>query len=178
MAEYFPPQEEQFGSAHRPNTEAALLELSRLLAIFLASKSFAALRKAHPEYPDVLDPLADAQDDEITRILLTLAIIARVIDDREEGALDFIANEWSGELEEKVPTKAHILIKHLGIRDACNKIIHANKVHFDLDTDEHGQKYLNPFIYLYGERQDGGEWRATLDVLRFATQYARTVKHF
>lgn len=179
MAEYYPPQEDQFGSGHRPNTETALLELSRLLAIFLASKSFAALRKAHPEYPDVLDPLVEAQDDEITRILLTLAIIARVIDDREEGALDFIANEWCGDLEENVAAKPHhILVKHLSIRDACNKIIHAKRVHFDVDTDEQGQKYLNPFIYLYGKRQNGATWRATLDVLKFATQYAQTVKHF
>ena len=50
--------------------------------------------------------------------------------------------------------------------------------YFDVDTDEKGQKYLNPFIYLYGERQNGATWRATLDVLKFATQYAQTVKHF
>jgi hypothetical protein len=175
MTEYFPPQEEHFGSAHRPNTETALLELSRLVCIFLASKNLAALRKAHPEYPDPLDPLTQSHDDEITRILLTVAIIGRVIDDREEGALDFIADEWCGSLEEQA--KDQRIMKHLSLRDACNKIIHAKQVRFDLDKNEDGQTFLNPTIYLYGERQKSG-WRATLDVLKFAAQYTRTVKHF
>ncbi len=64
----------------------------------------------------------------------------------------------------------------LEIREACNKIIHAQKVRFDVE--EIGvQKYMNPIIYLYGTLQNK-EWRATLDVIKFCKEYVTLVCHF
>ncbi|SFH61803.1 hypothetical protein SAMN05216299_1384 [Nitrosospira sp. Nsp14] len=48
----------------------------------------------------------------------------------------------------------------LGLPEACNKIIHARKISFDVEKiGEH--PYLNPYVYLYG-KQNGKNWKATL----------------
>lgn len=83
MAEYKNPQEGHFAEGHFPNTSSTLLELHRLLALFLASKNFAALRTNYPGGGfDPIYKIQEVEEDELTRLLLTLAITARVIDDR------------------------------------------------------------------------------------------------
>jgi hypothetical protein len=55
----------------------------------------------------------------------------------------------------------------LDFREACNKVIHAKKVHFDGGVNESTKRqYVNPIIYLYGDK-GGKSWRATLDVVEF-----------
>lgn len=55
----------------------------------------------------------------------------------------------------------------LDFREACNKIIHAKRVHFDIAVHEKtGVDYLNPVVYLYGSKGEK-EWKATLDITQF-----------
>jgi hypothetical protein len=64
----------------------------------------------------------------------------------------------------------------LGIREPCNKLIHAETVRFDVE--EVGvQKYSNPTIYLYGTL-NGKSWRAQLDVIKFCKAYITIVCTF
>lgn len=168
MAEYHPPQLAKEG--YRPDTLNAILELHRLVCIFLASRSFADLRQAPVEYPDVLDPLLEREDEEITRILLSVAITARVVDDREEKLFELVAGNC-GALEEGEATNP------LTLREACNKIIHATKLRFDFSETETGQRYLNPTLYLYGQRHNGSPWKASLDIIQFAKEYVGVVRH-
>lgn len=170
MAEMIPQGQGVFKEGYKPNTKVAILELHRLVCIFLASKEFANLRDGPSDVLDTWDYLQEAEEDEITRILLSVAITARVIDDLANGVFDFVAEDC-GNLEQGSKSKP------LSLREACNKIIHASKIRFDVEDNGAGQAYVTPFIYLYGEKS-GVEWRATLDVLKFAREYVGCVRHF
>lgn len=170
MAEMIPQGQGVFKEGYKPNTKIAIMELHRLVCIFLASREFAGLRDGPTHVLDVWDCLQEAEEDEITRILLSVAITARVIDDLADGVFDFVAEDC-GTLEQ-----ANIK-KPLSLREACNKIIHATKIRFDVEHNASGQAYVTPYIYLYGNK-NGVEWRATLDVLEFAREYVGCVRHF
>jgi hypothetical protein len=172
MPEY-KPEQLQSTEGHFPNTENTVIELHRLLSIFLASRHFAELCTNYPgEGFDPIYRIQEGESDEITRILLSVAITARVIDDREKRVFELVGSDC-GTLQKDI--KADV-IDVLDIREACNKIIHADKVRFDVD--ELGvQKYLNPIIYLYGNLQ-GKNWRAQLDVIKFCKEYVSIVCHF
>jgi len=172
MSEYIPEQPQR-KEGHFPNTENTVVELHRLLSIFLASQHFAELCTRPPgERFDPIYKIQEVEADEITRILLSVAITARVIDDREGRVFELVGSDC-GTLQKDTSAD---MIEVLDIREACNKIIHADKVRFDVE--EMGvQKYLNPIIYLYGSLQ-GRNWRAQLDVIKFCKEYVSTVCHF
>lgn len=173
MAEYVNPQEGTFKEGHFPNTSNALLELYRLLTIFLASKNFATLLTNDPGVGfDPFYQLQEVESDEITRLLLSLAITARVIDDRENRVLELIGSNC-GEFQRDIQ-KSDTEI--LDLREACNKIIHAKKKRCDID-EINGQTYLNPFMYLYGE-QGPKHWKAKLDIVSFAKEYVTLLSNF
>lgn len=173
MAEYINPQEGFIKEGHLPNTSNALLELYRLLTIFLASKNFATLLTNQPGKG--FDPIYELQEvewDEITRLLLSLAITARVIDDREKRVLKLIGSNC-GEFQPDIQKSD---TEVLDLRESCNKIMHAKKIRADIDKIN-GQTYLNPFLYLYGEH-GLKHWRAKLDIVSFAKEYVTLVSNF
>ncbi|MEO6696721.1 MAG: hypothetical protein ABIN45_01825 [Gammaproteobacteria bacterium] len=173
MTEFKPPQEDFSKEGHRPNTDNAVLELHRLLAVFLASKSFAALRTNFPgEGYDPIYSIQNVEEDEITRLLLNLAITARVIDDRENRTLERFGSSC-GQLARNLEDQ---VIEVLSLREACNKIIHAKRIRFDVEDDA-GQSFMNPIIYLYGE-QNGKNWKASLDIVAFSKDYFSLVCNF
>ena len=172
MAEFTSPQEGAFKQGHRPNTEHIALELHRLLSIFLASPAFAKLRKGNGERWEAIDHLQQFEEDEITRILLSAAVTARVLDDREGGILKDLAGHC-GILSETLNGKTNE--EPLRLREACNKIIHAKKIRFDIEETDERQPFINPTIYLYGTRSNGAEWKATVDVVGFAQEYVSVV---
>ncbi len=55
----------------------------------------------------------------------------------------------------------------LTVREACNKIVHAEKVRFDIEEDESFNDYITPTLYLYGKHK-GKDWKATLLIVDFA----------
>lgn len=169
MAEYVPAGAAAFGEGYNPNTQIAVLELHRLVCIFLASRSFADMRDGPTHQIDVIDRLQEHEEEEITRILLAVAITARVIDDVGKGWFD-----QAGTCGSLADDGVEVALK---FREACNKIIHASKVRFDLEENASGQKYVTPTIFLYGQR-NGKEWRAVLDVLAYAKQYVRCLPHY
>lgn len=166
MTEYEPPSDTKKG--YIPNTQVVLIELHRLLAIFLSSKNFAELNTNADLYETEISILQSCELDEITRILLNIAITARVIDDRENQVFERLINCDCGTL--------YIDGKDIGLtlREACNKIIHAKKIHFDLDKAGNGENYLNPIIYLYGYHYKT-EWKAELKIIEFTKLYVSCV---
>lgn len=174
MVEFVPPGADVFGEGYQPNIESTFLELHRLLAIIFSSKSFAELRTGNGERWEPIEHLQQCEDDEIIRILLAVSITARVIDDRNNKVLDLIAGDC-GKLIETTDKGASE--KGLSLREACNKIIHAQKIRFDISETAETKKYLNPFIYLYGERHKGSEWKVELDVVAFAKEYVSCLRH-
>jgi hypothetical protein len=173
MAEYIPPQTQRRTEGHFPNTGNAVVELHRLLAIFLASRHFSELCEENPGKTfDPIYKIQEVEEDEITRILLTLAITARVVDDREGQVFKLVGSDC-GTLQKDVSNQG---LEELDIREACNKIIHAQTVRFDVE-DLGVRRYLNRTIYLYGSFQ-GENWRAELDVIKFCKEYVTLVCTF
>mgnify|MGYP001594820400 FL=1 len=145
----------------------------RLLTIFLASKDFAKLLTNYPgEGYDPFYKIQEVESDEITRLLLSLAITARVIDDRESRVFELVGSNC-GEIQRNIHNPD---IEVLDLREACNKIIHAKKVRCDID-EINGQTYLNPFIYLYG-KHGANNWKAKLYIINFAKEYVTLVCNF
>ena len=175
MAEYFPPQGVGRG-AHLPNIQATHIDLHRLLAIFLASKEFAdRIEGAQGHNAELLDPLfrlQECEEDEISRILLSLAVTARAVDDAHDRIFDLAAGTC-GTLLRDVERPQEII--DLELREACNKIIHASHWHFDMEENANGRSYLTPTMYIYGTSLGGRGWKAILDVVVFAKQYFNTV---
>lgn len=170
MAEYIPPQKQRRTEGHFPNTGNTVVELHRLLAMFLASRPFAELCEKYPGKTfDPIYKIQEVEEDEITRILLTLAITARVVDDREGRVFELVGSDC-GTLQKDVSNPE---IAELDIREACNKIIHAQTVRYG--GEELGvRRYLNGTIYLDGSMQ-GKCWRAQLDVIKFCREYVTMV---
>jgi hypothetical protein len=176
MAEFIPAQEEVGGRAnHLPNVAATLIDLHRLVSIFLASRSFADLIEAPAghamEVHNPLFKLQECEEDEISRILLTLAITARVVDDANARLLEIFALPCGTLVPDIRRPEAS---EPLGMREACNKIVHATRRRFDVERNANGRPYLVPTLYFYGA-QGIREWKATLDVIAFAKEYASSV---
>ncbi len=164
MAEVEIPENYPHREGHLPDMQTVLLDLYRLLSIFLASKNFAELRNE-----DGFDPILELQEpeeDEITRILISSAVIARIIDDRDDHFLSesntkcgWLINDLNNE-ENKVD---------LSLREACNKIIHATKIRTDLGKENY-KSFYNPIMYFYG-KHGKNEWKASLDIIEYAKEY-------
>jgi hypothetical protein len=148
-------------------------DLWLLLLIFLADRPLAELTETE-FYADgyeqhLLGLNSDFTEDEITRILLSSAIALRVIDDRDGGILDKL--DACGELQ---PDSSSPGAEPLSMREACNKIVHATKVNYDVErldggpVKEHGisPPYMRPTVYLYGSQRKV-TWRCALDVIQF-----------
>jgi hypothetical protein len=103
----------------------------------------------------------------IKKHLISLAIKLRMIDDlmklhKHTDYIPFLKNK-TGTIEE-INKK-----KDLTIREACNKIIHANNIEFKFKYSQHGSKkirYLAPEIILHGKKGKVS-WKATMKILRF-----------
>jgi hypothetical protein len=59
----------------------------------------------------------------------------------------------------------------LKLREACNKIIHATDIRFDVVTPDKANPdeedaYILPRLYLYGKK-DRSDWRAVLSIVDF-----------
>ncbi|WP_257251531.1 hypothetical protein ACJ51O_37295 (plasmid) [Burkholderia pyrrocinia] len=175
MAEFIPPQGVGRG-AHLPNIQATYIDLHRLLAIFLASKEFAdrieAAEGHNAELHDPLFILQECESDEISRILLSLAVTARAVDDAHNEVLELVADVCGTLIRDM--DRPHEFVA-LELREACNKIIHADRWNFDVETNDRLRSYLTPTMYLYGRSQNGRNWKATLNVVEFAKQYVGSV---
>jgi hypothetical protein len=175
MAEFIPPQEEIVRPAHLPNVPGTLVELHRLASIFLASKGFASLIGAAAGHAEELhDPvfrLQQIEEDEISRILLAPAITARVVDDANDCVLDLVAGSCGTRVND---TDNPVVSRPLELREACNKLIHAERRRFDVEHTAEGRPYFTPTLYLYG-LQGRTQWKATLDVIAFAKEYTSCV---
>ena len=126
MTEHIPSEFTRSG--HLPNTGVLVLDLHRLLTMFLSSKTLAEMRTE--EAGDPIGWLQQYEEDELHRILLSTAIAARAIDDRDNNFLD----EYKTTCGQLISDTRHPeTVVPLSLREACNKIIHAKDIHGDLD---------------------------------------------
>ncbi len=111
------------------------------------------------EDPRSLAHLAsEFEADESTHLLLTIAIAVRTTLNRETELAGLVC----GELADASGTKP------LTLRQACNKVIHAEKIRADVELNGSRVVRQNPIMHLEGEAPGGKWWTARLDLEPFA----------
>lgn len=174
MAEFERPDYHKQG--HLFDSGPIRLDLWRLLTSVLAERKFSEL--SEPELDSNFQPLlglySEFADSEMTRILLSSAVALRVSDDRDGRVLDQSV-EPCGELQNDLAKQE---IVPLTLREACNKLLHAERINFDVERLDGGDvakagyaTFLNPTVYLYGAYR-GAEWRAVLDIVSYVRSAA------
>ena len=122
MSEYINP--EFYQSGYAPEMETTRLDLYRLLNQFLASEHISNLCEDDAWFNEAIGHLDHYFENETTRILLSSAVLARVIDDRDNHLKDF--DTKCGELITDLTNPNNVI--DLNLREACNKIIHATTI--------------------------------------------------
>ena len=163
MTEHIPNANTRSG--HLPHRGVLQLDLYRLLTMFLSSKKLAEIRT--DSLDDPIGRLQEYEEDEIQRILISTAIAGRIIYDDKETQFLQKDQTTCGELISDMsnPEKVDLL----NLREACNKIIHTEKIHYD--TDEVAFNYYsNPILYFYG-CHNSKKWKTTLNVVDYVVKY-------
>ncbi len=170
MTELLPSSE--YEAAHSLGHGAFWLDVYRLVSHCLASQRIATV----DDLRGSRSLKAGYEKQEISRLLINIASYYRVkYDDGSWTHAPWLHEEYKG---------VGSVIEHLGhttdaqrldFQEACNKIIHARRVHFDGAAHaETGAEYLNPIVYLYGSKS-GKEWKATLDIVEFCKAAANVI---
>jgi len=147
--------------------EYALRDVYHLLAIFGASPWFDSL-------PEGVQKLrSDFQECEVRRLLLTISVMVRNSMD-SHGA--FRLQDLVGFEELRVTDSVGVLELQdssantsLTLRDASNKILHAQDITFDYQADKRPippGSALSPRVFAYGENK-GEQWKAQIDIVKF-----------
>jgi hypothetical protein len=105
---------------------------------------------------------------EISRLLISIAATSRNNLDQMHSAITGLDGLPEDDVGELIPKwDENDVTERLAFREACNKILHAQKITFNANQDQDWKTcYLFPTVYLYGEKS-GVQWRATLDIFRF-----------
>ncbi|HZV98469.1 MAG TPA: hypothetical protein VFF74_05725 [Methylophilaceae bacterium] len=164
-------------TAHSITDSTSIKAGYRLLCSLFAAYDFPVFYR--DDDPDPLDAFLQYSDEDMSENLITLAAIARACDD-ELGALT--------KIEPNFPKGVGKLIhegeksKPLTIREACNKIIHAKVVEYDLAWSEENpiwyewfkaqeqevkNQYKTPALKLEGAHQNGKKWVARVELIPF-----------
>jgi hypothetical protein len=143
------------------------LDLYRLLCMALGDKQIGPLATEHSP----IQRLQGYRKGEVLRILTSWAVALRILLDQHPKLFKSSTKANCGTLWSKW-SKPRTIAEPLMLREACNKIIHATKIHDDLvipyrryNPDE-AESYIRPFLYLYGTK-DGKDWRAKLSMVDF-----------
>lgn len=162
---------------HYPNISSAQLDLHRLLAIFLASEGIAGA----PRLETMRELGAQLEQDEITRILLSLAATVRIVDDRtwrgQRSSLDLLFDTSCGQLTPDLNRPD--VRRDLDIREACNKILHSYRIEPTTRRLASGDDVLDGRIVLHGTKPEGNrsfDWEASIEVVKFCEVAAQTLK--
>ncbi|TKJ38641.1 MAG: hypothetical protein CEE38_02760 [Planctomycetes bacterium B3_Pla] len=151
---------------HRIETITLEREVYWLAAVFAASSTLHRL--APDEDDNELDKLRlHFEISEASRLLISVAVMLRNLMDAQSSEMlelsirkmDMIVGHYTiGKKRRK---------KDLTFREACNKLIHALHINFDMaGMNKKKLCYLRPKVYLYGDFRDE-DWRAVVDVTKF-----------
>ena len=148
-----------------------LQDLYRLLAYFYASKPLNELCVQNEDQCGTVDTLRTrCEKAEIHGLLIKVAATFRVQQDQCSGLSDSSDAENSCPNEDNCGTlikdmNTPLEVETLSLREACNKIIHADTLTHSNDCED-GNCGLEPNIKLSG-RFCGKNWEAELDILKF-----------
>lgn len=145
------------------------LDLYRLITCFYSSITFAEYGEDY-DYDRVRELQQEYEESEIVRLLVNIAVMARIVDDRNEPFPEQFRIQCGKLIVDlSEPTK----LEPLSLREACNKIIHAKEFNWDIEQLKNEDdlpypttRYLAPRIYLYGAHGTNN-WKAILEVSKF-----------
>lgn len=161
---------------HAIEPGAFVLDLYRLLCMVTSSRDVAKRGLAAPAIAMMQGGFFKS---EVTRILISCAAGLRIRFDQSRGPTD----EQKADCGKLFPNWATHpkTVEVLTLREACNKIIHATDIRFDvvvpdaaINPDEEGA-YYQPRLYLYGSKGHN-DWRAELSLIDFARRGAVAFK--
>jgi hypothetical protein len=161
---------------HRFDTGPFLLDLYRLFGIVLGDQQLAKMGIDSSAIRYLRD---DYVYSELIRILTSTAVALRILFDQHQDVFAGVSQRPCGALFADWPTKTQ-QSEGLMLREACNKIIHATKVHHDEQDLDPGYQlgvYLLPYVNLYGKK-DGRDWKAKLSIIEFARFAASALQRF
>jgi len=149
-------------------------DLYRLISSFYASITFAECGEDVDDDP-VRELQGDFEEFEITRLMVSIAVAARIMDERD----GYLSSKFGLECGQITPDLSQPdVVEPLSLREACNKIIHARKFNWDVEhlKDEGNlphpiTRFVAPTMFLYG-RRDKTEWKATLNITEFVRNNA------
>lgn len=152
---------------HQIDVADFLGDVVRLMAYVQAGSVVFAIWRGKERDPD--EPLVRFrsvfeahQRIEIPRLLISIAAMLRAkVDDGSWNC----ANEsvgWLSQGSRVDPERGD----RLGVREACNKVIHATRVHPEYSRSEAGAQFIGALITLHGEYR-GEPWSAELNLQAF-----------
>lgn len=154
---------------HAIEPGAFVLDLYRLTCMVSASRDVA---KRGLEAPALAMMQGGFFKSEVTRILISCAAGLRIQFDQHPQRTPIEQRSDCGKLFPNWATDPK-QVEVLTLREACNKIIHATDIRFDVvvpnaavNPDEEGA-YYRPHLYLYGSKSRN-DWRAELSLFDFA----------
>lgn len=138
----------------------------RLITIILSSKELSKLCASLDDQTPFLMK-QEFEQNEIEHLLLQIAILVRAADDSAKSG-QTIGVSWNPEVGKLIQDTKTNKKENLTLREACNKIIHAQKVNYELNrNNELWRTYVKPsFMYLYGKKNNK-DWKAILDIKKF-----------
>jgi hypothetical protein len=157
-----------WGEGYPHDQQALWLELYYLSAIFGASKNISLFRSEGEGDYDILGIFRRIEYSEISKRLISIATISRNTVELWTKKGVFSNSEFCevvGKLWENSVNKDKV--HGLSFREACNKIVHANHINFDLTKiKDILSGHLNPIVYLYGVHNKFG-WKCKIDIYKF-----------
>ena len=148
------------------------LDLYRLFCYFYASKAFSE-KTDGSDYCSFAPLRGEFEKEEVIRILVTSAIFGRRFEKRfisEGGPKELSESSDIGILQENLNSEEVIT---LNMREACNKIIHAE--HIVIDEEEPGNPYyrwMKPEVHFYSSPTKSEGWKATIEIDKFVTVFS------
>ncbi|MGY8679071.1 hypothetical protein Q2941_14905 [Bradyrhizobium sp. UFLA05-153] len=147
-----------------------VLDLYRLLCIVSSSRDVASHGLTSPAIAMMQAGFFKA---EVTRILISCAVGLRIRFDQSLGGPTDDQRSDCGKLFPNWATDPD-KVEALTLREACNKIIHATDIRFDVvapgsttNRIHEAGAYYQPHLYLYGSK-GREDWRAELSLTDFA----------
>lgn len=147
----------------------------RLLCSVYGEYEWRSLRR--DDDPDILDSFLAEADSEISELLVSLAALARAADD-SLNTLDTVANSFPNGVG---LLRTHAAQQPLSPRQACNKILHATAIAWELSINDRNPlyedyyrsvgadvkgTYKSPRAILEGEHH-GQNWSAKVEMVPF-----------
>lgn len=143
-------------------------DLFYLLTIFLSDEKIA---KTFRSNKDQLHKICGVNDDEIARLVINCATTARIIMDQKKKNTNGTHSVGIWIENTKKPNK----IKKLSIREACNKIIHAKELQFEVKKVKKDIYSLKPKLILIGDYNDQ-TWEVEINIIEFIRKYIQFIK--